>query len=173
MENTVDKKFLEIGKIVGTHGLKGELRVDPWCDSPDFLCQFTTLYVKKGKEKIKVKSKPHKRIVIMKISGVETIEQADMLRNSVLYIDRNDAVLDDGVFFIQDIMGLSVFDVDTNEKYGKITDIIKTGANDVYQITNDNKENFLIPVIDEVVVEVDTEKGIFIKPMKGLFGDED
>lgn len=167
-------QYLEIGKIVGTHGLKGELRVEPWCDTPAFFCQFNTLYLKKGEEKLKVKSKPHKRIVLMTAEGVNTIEEADLMRGKILYIDRKDAVLDENVFFIQDMLGITVYDVDTNIEYGKITDVLKTGANDVYQITNEKKEEYLIPVIDDVVVKVDIEHAaVFIKPMKGLFSDED
>ena len=53
------EQYLEIGKVVSTHGLRGELRVDPWCDSPQFLCQFKTLYLKKGETKLSVSSRPH------------------------------------------------------------------------------------------------------------------
>lgn len=167
-------KYLEIGRIVGTHGIKGELRVDSWCDTPEFFCKFKTLYLKKGQEKITVKSKPHKRIAIMSVEGLNSIEEADLMRGKILYMDREDVALEKDIFFIQDILGISVYDVDTNKEYGKVTDVIKTGANDVYQITNEKKEEYLIPVIDDVVVEIDTEKAaIYIKPMKGLFGDED
>ena len=169
------KTFLEIGKIVSTHGLVGELKVEPWCDDGDFLCKFKELYFDMcGLEKIKVLSaKPHKNIVLMKIFGVNSIEQAELLRGKILFMNRNDAKLDEGEYFIQDIIGLDVFDVDTNVCYGKITEVLKTGANDVYQITDDFGKNYLIPVIKDVVCEIDIEKSkMKIRPLKGIFNDE-
>lgn len=168
------EQYLEIGKVVSTHGLRGELRVDPWCDSPQFLCQFKTLYLKKGETKLSVSSRPHKTIAIVKAKGIDTIEEAEKLRGKVLYINRSDAKLAPGEYFIQDLMGLDVIDIDTNENYGKITDVLKTGANDVYQVTDKDKKDYLIPVIDDVVKEIDINGGkVLIKPLKGIFDHED
>ena len=168
------EQYLEIGKVVSTHGLRGELRVDPWCDSPQFLCQFKTLYLKKGETKLSVSSRPHKTIVIVKAKGIDTIEEAEKLRGRVLYINRSDARLAPGEYFIQDLMGLDVIDIDTSKSYGKITDVLKTGANDVYQVTDEKKKDYLIPVIDDVVKEIDISGGkVLIKPLKGIFDDED
>lgn len=168
------EQYLEIGKIVSTHGLRGELRVDPWCDSPQFLCQFKTLYLKKGETKLSVSSRPHKTIAIVKAKGIDTIEEAEKLRGRVLYINRSDARLAPGEYFIQDLMGLDVIDIDTSKSYGKITDVLKTGANDVYQVTDEKKKDYLIPVIDDVVKEIDINGGkVLIKPLKGIFDDED
>ncbi|MGO5111895.1 ribosome maturation factor RimM [Oscillospiraceae bacterium LCP25S3_E10] len=168
------EQYLEIGKVVSTHGLRGELRVDPWCDSPQFLCQFKTLYLKKGETKLSVSSRPHKTIAIVKAKGIDTIEEAEKLRGKVLYINRSDAKLAPGEYFIQDLMGLDVIDIDTNENYGKITDVLKTGANDVYQVTDEDKKDYLIPVIDDVVKEIDINGGkVLIKPLKGIFDHED
>lgn len=168
------EQYLEIGKVVSTHGLRGELRVDPWCDSPQFLCQFKTLYLKKGEIKLSVSSRPHKTIAIVKAKGIDTIEEAEKLRGRVLYINRSDARLAPGEYFIQDLMGLDVIDIDTSKSYGKITDVLKTGANDVYQVTDEDKKDYLIPVIDDVVKEIDISGGkVLIKPLKGIFDDED
>lgn len=168
------KQFLEIGKIVGTHGIRGEMRVEPWCDSPKFFCKFNTLYLSEGKKAINVKSRPHKNIAIMKIDYVDSIEDAERLRGKILYMNRNDVTLDKGEFFIQDLIGLVAEDVDNGTIYGKITEVFQTGANDVYQITNENGKEYLIPVIDDVVIDINPEDGkILIKPMKGIFDDED
>lgn len=168
------EQYLEIGKVVSTHGLRGELRVDPWCDSPQFLCQFKTLYLKKGETKLSVSSRPHKTIAIVKAKGIDTIEEAEKLRGRVLYINRSDAKLAPDEYFIQDLMGLDVIDIDTSKSYGKITDVLKTGANDVYQVTDEKKKDYLIPVIDDVVKEIDINGGkVLIKPLKGIFDDED
>ena len=168
------EQYLEIGKIVGTHGLKGELRVDPWCDSPQFLCEFKTLYLTKGATKLEVKSRPHKNIAIVKVKGVDTIEDADKLRNKILYMNRDDARLAEDEYFIQDLMGMEITDVDNGKIYGILTDVFKTGANDVYQVTDDNKKDYLIPVIDEVVINISLDENkVYIRPLKGIFDDED
>lgn len=167
------KRYIETGKIVGTHGIKGEVRVQPWCDNPEFLTSFKTLYTDKSGSAIKItSSRAHKNIVLMKIKDVDTIEQAEALRGKVLYLDRNDAVLPKGVFFQCDLFDCEVFDVDTGEKLGVITDVSQTGANDVWHIERDGKE-YLIPSIPDVVINVDIDNAkIEIRPLKGIFDDE-
>ncbi len=169
------KKYLEVGKIVGTHGLKGEVRIEPWCDSPEFLARFRRLYDKDGKE-IKVRSaRAHKNITIVLLEGVSSIEEADLLRGRIVYINRDDVRLPEGVCFVQDLIGLDAEDADSGEFYGKVTDVIQTGANDVYQITKDGRD-YLIPKIPDVVSQVDIDGGkilINTKIVGGLFDDED
>ena len=169
------KQFLDSGKIVGTHGIKGEVRIEPWCDSPEFLCAFKKLYLdEKGQTFIEVKSRPHKNITLAKIKGVDTIEEAEKFRGKIVYINRADITLDEGVNFVQDLIGLEVKDAENGTAYGKITDVLRTGANDVYEITDSNNKKYLAPVIDEVVAEINVDGGfVLIRPMKGIFDDED
>jgi len=168
------KQFLDSGKIVGTHGIKGEVRIDPWCDSPAFLAAFKTLYLDdKGETFVKVKSRPHKNITLCKIEGVDTVEAAERLRGKIVYINRDEIQLDEGVHFVQDLIGLEVRDVNTDEVLGTLTDVLRTGANDVYEITRGGKQ-YLAPVIDEVVREINVEDGyVLLSPMKGIFDDAD
>ena len=168
------KQFLDSGKIVGTHGIRGEVRIEPWADSPAFLSAFKTLYLdERGETAIKVRSRPHKNITLCKIEGVDTIEDAERLRGKIVYINRDDVRLDEGVHFVQDLIGLEVRDFDSGALYGTLTDVLRTGANDVYEITRDGKK-YLAPVIDEVVREIDTDAGVVrITPMKGIFDDAD
>ncbi len=168
------KEFLEGGKIVGTHGVRGEMRVECWCDTPQVLSSFKTLYFDQGKEAIKVRSRAHKNMVLMKMQGVDTIEQADLFRGRIVYIKRSDIKLEEGVNFVQDIIGLKVVDSKTDEVYGTVTDVLKTGSNDVYEMKDDNGKAYYIPVIDDVVDLVDVQNEVLkITPMKGLFSDED
>ncbi len=169
------KQYLDSGKIVGTHGIKGEVRIEPWCDSPEFLCAFKKLYLdEKGQTFIEVKSRPHKNITLAKIKGVDTIEAAEKYRGKVVYINRSDITLDEGVNFVQDLIGIEVKDAENGTVYGKITDVLRTGANDVYEITDSNNKKYLAPVIDEVVEEINVDGGfVLIRPMKGIFDDED
>ena len=169
------KQFLDSGKIVGTHGIKGEVRIDPWCDSPEFLCAFKKLWLdENGKELIEVKSRPHKNIALAKIKGVDTIEAAEKYRGKVVYINRDDINLAEGVHFVQDLIGLEVKDADNGRVYGKISDVLRTGANDVYEIKDADGKTYLAPVIDDVVKEINVNDGyVLIVPMKGIFDDED
>lgn len=169
------KQFLEIGKIVTTHGIGGEVKVYPWCDTPDFLTGFGTLYFHKGKDPVAVeRARTQKNMVILKLRGIDTIEAAQTLRNQILYASRADMPLEEGEYFIQDLIGLSVVDADTGEAYGTLSDVSQTGANDVYHISQPGKRDKLIPAIRQVVVETDVDGGIMkIRPLKGLFDDAD
>lgn len=164
------KRFLEIGKIVAVQGLKGEIRVEPWCDSPEFLCEFDLLYFNKGETPVNiVRSRPHKNIVLMKIEGVDTPEDAQKLRGKILYMDREDVELEEGCYFVQDLVGLEVVDADDGTVYGKLSQVTATGANDVYHIKYGEKE-YLIPAIPDVIVKTDIENGkLIIRKMEGLF----
>ena len=165
------KQFLEIGKIVAIQALKGEVRAEPWCDSPEFMCEFDTLYFDGGKTPVEIEhSRVHKNVVVMKIKGVDTPEDAQLLRGKILFMDRNDVELDEGCYFVQDLIGLEVVGED-GKVYGKLTQVSPTGANDVYHIKNGEKE-YLIPAIPDVVLETDIENGkMVIFPMEGLFED--
>lgn len=168
------KKYLEVGQVVGTHGVRGEMRVNPWCDSPEFMKQFKYFYLsKEGGEPLKVIScRPHGNIALLKVEGIDSIEAVNKIMRKVLYMDRAEANLNEGENFIQDLIDCTVFDSDTGIIYGKLTDVMETGANDVWQITDDSGREYLIPAIKEVIAETDVENGIIkIRPMKGIFDD--
>lgn len=168
------KDYLEIGKITGTHGIRGEMRVQPWCDSPEFMKKFKTLYLdRKGEKAVKVSCRPNGHMVIVKIDGIDTVEEASKYREKVLFMKRSDARLPEGKYFIQELVGCTVIDADNEEKcYGTLTDVSQTGANDVWHITNETGE-YLIPAIPPVVIDTDVEKGVIkIRPLRGIFDDE-
>ena len=169
------KRFLEIGKIVAVQGLKGEVRVEAWCDEKEFLCEFDVLYFDKGETPVEiVRAHPHKNIVLMKIKGVDTVEQAQNLRNKILYMDRDEVELEEGCYFIQDLIGIKVIDADDGHEYGILSDVTETGANNVYHITFPDGSVKLAPVIDEVIIHTDVDEGIMkIRPLKGLFDDDE
>ena len=169
------KEFLEVGQIVGTHGIRGEMRLNPWADSPEFLKQFKTLYYdKNGEKNVKVlAARPHGNVVILKLDGIETVEAASAMRNRVLYIRRADAKLAEGSYFIEELIGCNVIDADdAGVSYGTLTDVSETGANDVWHIDRNGTE-YLIPAIPDVVVNVDVANNtVVIRPLKGIFDDE-
>ena len=168
------KEYLEIGKITSTHGIKGEMRVQPWCDTPEFMKKFKTLYLdKKGEKPLKVSCRPNGNMVIMKAQGIDTIEEASRYREKVIYMKRSDAQLPEGTWFIQELIDCQVIDADDENKiYGVLSDVSETGANDVWHIKQGEKE-YLIPAIPSVVIETDVVGGIIkIRPLKGIFEDE-
>ncbi|MCQ2481208.1 MAG: ribosome maturation factor RimM [Clostridia bacterium] len=170
------KNYLEIGEIVGTHSIHGEVRVNPWCDSPEFVKKFKTLYFdSEGKNPVKIKSaRPHGNVVLVKLDGIDTVEEAQKMRGKILWMRRADAKLPEGSYFIAELIGCKVYDADDKTKcYGTLTDVSETGANDVWHITKDNKE-YLIPAIPDVLIETDVASDtIIIRPLKGIFDDED
>lgn len=164
----MNENLLKAGKIVNTHSLRGEVRIYPYCDGPEFLCEFDYLYVENNKMKV-ISSRVHKGQALIKFEGINNINEAETLVGSMVYIDKDDIELEEGRFFIEDIKGMTVKDVETDEVYGKVINVIETGANDVFEVKSEEKI-LLVPKIDDVVKEIDLEsKVILIKPIKGLF----
>ena len=169
------KTYLKIGKIVGSHGIKGMVRIECWCDSPDFICKFKRLFTSENLDAVLniEKASPHKNIALVKFKGIDSIDEAELMRGKVLYIYRDDAKLEKGRYFIEEIIGCKVYDKASNAFYGEICDISPTGANDIWHIKNGEKE-FLFPSVPSFVDSVDIEKETaFIIPPKGIFDDED
>lgn len=167
------KDFLEIGKIVGTHGVRGMVRIQPWCDSGDFLTDFKYFYLEMGAEKLSVnKITPHGNVVIAAFDGIFTIESAEKLRNKILYIKRDDTNLPEGRYFVSEIIGAKVFDNATGKLLGILKDVTQTGANDVWHVENGGKE-YLVPAIPDVIADVDINSDtVKINVLKGIFDDE-
>lgn len=167
------KQFLEAGKIVNTHGIKGEVKIMPYCDSPELFCEFDRFFMGRDFNEINVeRSRVQKNMVIAKLEGINTPEDAEKFRNKMLYMHRDDLELDEDTFFIQDLIGMTVKNADTGRVYGVIDDVLQTGANDVYSIKGENK-TYLIPAIADVIAETDLENDIMlIHELEGLF-DED
>ena len=164
------KRFLEAGEVVSTHGVRGEMRVQPWCDSPQMFSKLRTLYWDaEGREPVRVKSRPHKTLALVKAEGIDTVQEAAARRGKVLYLDRRDVKLPAGQYFICDLIGLRIVDADSGEEYGTLTDVSSTGANDVYHMDFHGRE-VLIPVIPSVIVNVDVDGGVVqLRPLEGLF----
>ena len=168
------KEFLEIGKVVGTHGARGMVRIQPWSDDGAFLTGFNNFYLQNGETKIELsKITPHGNVVLAAVKGACSIEDAEKLRGQVLYIKRADARLPHGRYFVSEIIGAKVFDADSDALLGILTDVSSTGANDVWHIKNGEKE-YLVPAIDDVIIDVNIDTDVIkIRPLKGIFDDED
>lgn len=166
------KQYLEIGKIVNTHGIRGDIKVQPWCDSPDFLAEFDTLYRKDQSPITITSAKVHKGCVLMHVEGVDTVEQAQALRGMTLYMNRDDVELEEGAFFIQDVIGLPVYDERVGREIGVVKEISDGPAGDLY-IIQDGKTQHMIPGVPEFLKEVDLENGrVTVHTIEGLLSDE-
>ena len=165
------EKYIEILEITKPHGLKGEMRAKYYCDSPDEIEQYGVLYLGKEKKPVKLVScRVSKSMVIIALEGVDTIEDAQKLSGTLLYIDREDFELDEDEWLIRDLIGLEVFDADSGERYGKVEEILQNAPTDVYCIRSDDGKQLLFPSIPEVLLDINAESGkILIRPLKGLF----
>ena len=165
------KEYLECGKIANTHGVKGAIIIESWCDTPEILCSLKKVYIEdKGiYSPVEInKASVYKGRVLAELSCIDNLDAATAMKNTVLYAARADLPISDGAFFVQDLIGLSVYEIDTNEKYGVLSDVISGAASELYEIKNE-RGTFLIPAVPEFVKEISLEKGIFIKAIEGMF----
>ena len=163
------QRFLQAGQIVNTHGIQGEVKIVPWCDTPEFLCQFQTLYV--DDKPIKVRSaRVHKGNVLAMLEGVSDVNAAMLLKGKTVYIDRTGVVLPEGRHFLADLMGLEVIDADSGARLGVVADILTPPAHEVYVVRGEHE--YLIPAVDEFLVETNVEGGfIKVRLIEGMRSD--
>ncbi len=160
------KQFLEAGRIVNTHGVRGEVRIEPWCDSAEFLCGFEKLYINEA-PKTMLNAYVYKNSVVALFEGVEDINAAMRLKGTVVFIDRADVKLSEGEYFIADIIGLPVLDEETGEKVGVLSDVLEYPASRVYVVSGDAER--LIPAVPEFIKKVDVENGVItVRLIKGM-----
>jgi len=165
------QKYLEAGKIVNTHGVRGDVKIESYCDSPRILATVKTLYMKtaSGYEKLTCsKSQEYKGMVLAHIKGVDDYDAAVALKNKIVYADRDDLHCEEGKYFVADLIGLPVIDNDSGECYGEISDVVNYGAGDIYEINMKNGKKCLVPAIKQFIASVDIEKAVYITPIGGL-----
>ena len=165
------KEYLECGKIANTHGVKGDVIIESWCDTPEILASLKAVYTEKNGEYSPLvikKSSVYKGRVLASIDGITLLEDAAALKGTVVFAARSDLPLEEGDFFVQDLIGLDVYEAENGEKYGTLTDVISGAASDLYEVKTD-KGTFLVPVVPEFVKDIDLEKGIAIHAIEGMF----
>lgn len=150
------KRLLEAGKITNTHGVHGEVKLVSWCDSPEFLLGFGTLYLDEAPLSV-LGAKVHKGNIILRLEGIDDVDSAMRLLGKVLFFDRADADLPDGRCFRADLIGLEVQSADDGRVLGRLTDVLDLPAHPVYVVTGERE--YLIPAVNEFVVETNPEGG--------------
>lgn len=163
---------LEIGQIVNTFGIKGFVKVNPFVDDILRFDDLKKVYIKKQKvlKELEVEEvKYHKNMVLVKFKGIDRVEEAETLRNLYLEVDRENAIdLQEGEYFIADLLGLDVITVEGNT-LGKLEDIFNTGSNDIYVVKDELGKQILLPAISEVIKEINIEeKKILVHLLEGL-----
>ena len=162
-------QFLEAGQIVNTHGIQGEVKIVPWCDSPEFLCGFDTIYI--GGAPVKVRAaRAHKGNVLARLEGVEDVNAAMRLKGVVVEIDRTGIVLPEGRHFIADLIGLTVIDDDTGASIGVIEEVLTPPAHEVYVVKGGGK-TYLIPAVDSFLRGTNVDAGwVRVHLIEGMEG---
>lgn len=163
-------QFLETGQIVNTHGVRGEVKVVPWADSPEYLKQFHTFYLEEKPLKA-LSVRVDKANVLIRFEGIDTVEDAMKLKGKTLSVARADARLPQGRYFLADLMGLDVIDAATGDKLGVVTDILTPPAHNVY-VVEGGAHRYMIPAVPAFIAETDVDGG-FIKAnlIEGLEAD--
>lgn len=158
-------KYLEIGQIVNTFGIKGMVKIKPFTDDINRFDKLKKVYIKnkESKKEYQIQEvKYHKNMVLMKLEGIDTVEQADLLRQSYLLVNRDDEEpLEEGVYYIVDLIGLEVY-TDEGVLLGNVDDIFNTGSNDIYVVKDGKGKQILLPGIPDVIKNVDLESGKII-----------
>lgn len=161
-----DNSFLVIGKIAGPHGLKGEARLVSYAESMDSFLPGTRLFLthrdgRQGEYTIE-SARPHKKGVLLKLRGIDSIDEINLWRNAEVLCEKACLRrLDAGAYYWFQIIGLNVLTTVDHRSLGKVANIIKTGSNDVYVVRNESNE-VLIPALDSVIVEIDLEKKLML-----------
>ncbi|GAA0114350.1 ribosome maturation factor RimM [Clostridium senegalense] len=159
------KEFMSIGQITKPHGVRGEVKVFSLTDSLEEFRELEKVYIDGVERKI-TSCKLQSDRAILKIEGIESMNEAEEYRNKYLKIHRNDAKqLEEDSYYVADLIDCKVFDTDGVE-LGKVYDVLETGSNDVYWVKG-GKEEVLIPALKEIIVSINIEKSeIVIKPVK-------
>ncbi len=151
------QEYLEAGKIVNTFGVRGEVKLQPWCDSAEFLRPFKTLYIDGAPRRV-LSSRVHKEMLIVHFEGVEDLNAAMALKNKLVTFARSDAELPEGRFFVADILGAAVVDED-GRTVGRLTDVLELPAGQVYVVEGEDGEH-TIPNRGEFILDVDTDENV-------------
>ena len=151
------KALIEAGRIDNTHGVQGEVKIEVWLDSPQFFKSFKRLVLDSGEELKVLGAKTHKGFVIARLEGVDDVNAAMRLKGKTVYIDRADARLPKGHFFLQDIMGARVVD-EQDKEIGLLEDVLETPASRIYVVRGERE--YLIPAVPEFILSCDADEGL-------------
>ena len=159
------QQYIEAGKIVNTHGVAGEVKIEVWLDSPQFMKRFDRLFLE-GRERRVLSARVQKDFLLVRLEGVEDVNAAMSLKGKVLSIDREDAKLPAGHFFLQDIIGAEVVD-EQGRRVGRLSEVLERPASLIYVVQGETEH--LIPAVPEFILATDAEAGrITVRLIEGM-----
>lgn len=150
------ERFIPAGEIVATHGVRGEVKILPWTDSAEFLGRFKTLYIDGAPAEV-LSARVHKNMLLAAFRGVENVNDAMRLKGRTVSLDRRDAPLPEGGYFLQDLLGARVV-TESGEELGELEEILETGANLVYVVRGGAEH--LIPAVPQFILRADPDAGL-------------
>ena len=159
------ERFIEAGEVVNTHGVRGEVKIIPWTDSAEFLAAIRTLYIDGRAVKVRA-ARVHKGTVLAALEGVEDVNAAMRLKGRRVFIDRADAKLPEGGYFIQDIIGAEVV-TEAGERVGTLREVIDAPAGMIYVVRGEAEH--LIPAVPEFILNTDADNGVItVRLIEGM-----
>ena len=159
------EEFIEAGKLVNSHGVAGEAKLEVWLDSPEFMKRFKRLYID-GREYKLLSSRVHKGFLLATLEGVTDVNAVMALKGRTVYVRRADAPLRKGAFFLQDILGAQVLD-ESGAEIGRLEEIFETPASYIYVVRGEREH--LIPAVPEFVLSTDPDAGIItVRLIEGM-----
>jgi len=163
--------MLECGKIVNTHGVRGEIKLDPWCDGDDFFSLVKTVFID-GAAYTVASHRAHKNVVLLKLEGVDSIEDAEKLKNKILCVDKSAVALPDGQYFLEDIYGFEVFDLRPGRVIGALREVRELPHGRLYIVDCENGEA-MIPAVPAFDRGVDLQaRRLTVETIEGMLPDE-
>ena len=162
--------YLECGKIINTHGFRGTVKLESWCDAPQVLAGLPQVWFsERGKFRaVRVlHASVFRQFVLMDLEGVDSEEAANRLRNTVVFAAREDLPLEEGDHFIVDLIGLPVKDADSGELLGTLCDVNTRGATDLYVVRNAAGDH-MIPAVPEFIIRIDSDDAVYVRTIPGL-----
>lgn len=160
------KAFLEGGQIVNTHGIKGEVKLISWCDSPEVLAAVPTYYIDGAAVKVRT-ARVHQGNVLALLEGVEDVNAAMPLKGKTVLLRREDLPRPEGGYFLADLLGLDVVDAVSGEKLGELADILFPSAQSVYVVRG--QRELMIPAVPEFIEDVDVDGGVMrVRLIEGM-----
>lgn len=159
------KRFLEAGRIVNTHGVRGEVKIEPWADEAAFLTRFKQFYLDGAPVRVR-SCRVHKGMAVASLDGVDDLNAAMALRDKVVFIDRADACLPEGTVFVQDLLGARVVDEAGND-LGVLEDVMDEPAAPILVVRGERE--ILIPDVPAFVLKKDAERGVLtVRLLEGM-----
>ncbi|MBE6701015.1 MAG: 16S rRNA processing protein RimM [Ruminococcaceae bacterium] len=163
-------EYLEAGKLINTHGVRGEFKFDAWSDTLSSYQKVPAFFLdKNGDKKLEVESiRKFGRFMLLKFKGIDTLDDALKYKSKIIYVHRDHVTKKEGSVFIADIIGLDAINVNTNEKFGKVIGFENRGGGDLYEIELINEKTCFIPAIDVFVKRIDVDTGVYFELIEGL-----